>query len=143
MYFFSFYLLYIKISGAQMQAGGILRSLIFSYSDSFHIKLLSVHSYKQKFCIIMFCIYRVSQKSPLQENSKIIDQIAIQRCKGEKWGFTQVKTHQVHVLDTWLWHRCAQHPKNTHILTAQTPLSKNTATFLEDFFWDTLQKGHQ
>jgi len=50
-------------------------------------------------------------KNPLSENSKTFDQIAIQRCKGEKWGFTQVKTHWVHVLDTWLLHRCAQHPK--------------------------------
>ena len=30
-------------------------------------------------------------------------------------------------------------PKNTHILTAQTPLRKNSATFLKTiFFWDTL-----
>ena len=30
-------------------------------------------------------------------------------------------------------------PQYTHILTAQTPLSKNTATFLKTIsFWDTL-----
>ena len=32
-------------------------------------------------------------------------------------------------------------PQNTHILTAQTPLSKNTATFLiRIYFWETLYK---
>ena len=38
------------------------------------------------------------------------------------------------MLDTWLWYRCAQHPKNTYILTAQTPLSGNCTIFLKRTF---------
>ena len=33
-------------------------------------------------------------------------------------------------------------PQNAHILTAQTPLGENCATFLKTIsFWDTLYKG--
>ena len=38
------------------------------------------------------------------------------------------------MVNTWLWYRCAQHPKNTYILTAQTPLSGNCTTFLKRTF---------
>ena len=40
------HLLYIRMSGAQMYEGGILRSLTIPYSDSFQWRLLSVHSCK-------------------------------------------------------------------------------------------------
>ena len=80
------------------------------------------------------------KKSPHYENSKTLDQIAIQRCQGENWG---VHT-SVDALVT-----CARHlvmaqmcsaPQNTHIQTAQTLLNKNSTTFLKTIsFWDTLQ----
>ena len=38
------YLLYIRISGVQIVLGGNLRSVTLLYSDSFHLRLLSVHS---------------------------------------------------------------------------------------------------
>ena len=38
------YLLYIRISGAQIVDGGTRMSFTFSYSDSFHLRLSSVHS---------------------------------------------------------------------------------------------------
>ena len=39
------YLLYIRISGAQIVDGGTRISFTFSYSDSFHLRLSSVHSW--------------------------------------------------------------------------------------------------
>ena len=38
------HLLYMRMSGAQMYAGGMRRSLMSPYSDSFHRRLSSVHS---------------------------------------------------------------------------------------------------
>ena len=54
------------------------------------------------------------QKDGLQENSKIFDQVAIQRYKGEKWGFTQV----VDALGT-----CARHQVIAQISTQYTHCS--------------------
>ena len=43
-----------------------------------------------------------------------------------------------HVVDTWLLHRCAQHPKIPFILTSKTTLSENYAVVLKlIFFWTT------
>ena len=45
------YLLYIRISGAQIVDGGTRMSFTFSYSDSFHLRLSSVHSWTVNLCI--------------------------------------------------------------------------------------------
>ena len=46
-------LLYINMSGAQMRDGGIRMSAMLPYSDSFHRKLLSIHSCKNQLCTIV------------------------------------------------------------------------------------------
>ena len=81
----------------------------------------------------------VPKKDRLKENTIPFDHMAMQRSEWGYWWFTQVKTNWEHVLDTWLLHRCAQHPKIPFILTSKTTLSQNYAIVLKPIcFWDTL-----
>ena len=73
-------------------------------SVSFNVNYSTIFNTINTIKVLIEILQGVPKKSTLQENSKTFYQIG-------KWGLTQVKTHWLHVLDTWLWHRCAQQPK--------------------------------
>ena len=95
----------------------------------------------------VYIIYRVSQKNIVSRNiAKTLIKLPFRSVKGRSGGSHICR----HIGDMGT---CARHPvmaqmcsapQNTHIFTAQKPLSKNSSTFLKRiFFGHPVVEGHQ